>query len=207
MILKRQVSRVRKWKAAFVLVLILCLIPCCAALAKTGKVTASSINIRKSANSESKGYLVGSRGSVGSSGEGASVTIKDTKGNWYKISAGGKTGYVYKKYIKITDSSSKSSKSSDSKKSSSKNTKDKKSGSSDGTCGPGDTGSAVKKVQQRLKKLGYYSGSCDGDYGNGTKTAVKKFQKRNGLTANGKVNSKTLAKLNSSSAKKATASD
>ena len=199
MILKRQVGRMRKCKAAFILVLILCLIPCCAALAKTGKVTASSINIRKSANSESK--------VVGTLREGASVTIKETKGSWYKISAGGKTGYVYKKYIKITDSSSKSSKSSDSKKSSSKETKNKKSGSSDGTCGPGDTGSAVKKVQQRLKKLGYYSGSCDGDYGNGTKTAVKKFQKRNGLTANGKVNSKTLAKLNSSSAKKATASD
>ena len=189
----------RKWKAAFILVLILCLIPCCAALAKTGKVTASSINIRKSADSDSK--------VVGTLREGASVTIKDTKGNWYKISAGGKTGYVYKKYINITDSSSKSS---DSKKSSSKSTKDsksKKSGSSDGTCGPGDSGSAVKKVQQRLKKLGYYSGSVDGDYGNGTKTAVKNFQKRNGLTANGKVNSKTLAKLNSSSAKKATASD
>ena len=141
MILKRQVGRMRKCKAAFILVLILCLIPCCAALAKTGKVTASSINIRKSADSDSK--------VVGTLREGASVTIKDTKGNWYKISAGGKTGYVYKKYIKITDSSSKSSKSSDSKKSSSNNTKDKKSGSSDGTCGPGDSGSAVKKVPQR----------------------------------------------------------
>ena len=83
----------------------------------------------------------------------------------------------------------------------------KSSGSSDGTCGPGDTGSAVKKVQQRLKKLGYYTGSADGDYGGGTKTAVKNFQKRNGLTVNGTVNKKTLAKLNSSSAKKARASD
>ena len=65
----------------------------------------------------------------------------------------------------------------------------------------------MKKVQQRLKKLGYYTGSVDGDYGNGTKTAVKNFQKRNGLTVNGKVNKKTLSKLNSSSAKKARASD
>ena len=53
MILKRQVGRMRKCKAAFILVLILCLIPRCAALAKTGKVTASSINIRKSADSAS----------------------------------------------------------------------------------------------------------------------------------------------------------
>ena len=191
----------KKWKAAVVLTLLLCLIPCCASLAKTGKVTAASLNIRKSADSDSK--------VVGTLKEGTSVTIKDTSGSWYKISANGKTGYVAKKYIKITDSSSKSSdsKKSSSKSSNSKKDTNKKSGSSDGTCAPGDSGSAVKKVQQRLKKLGYYSGSVDGDYGNGTKTAVKNFQKRNGLTANGKVNSKTLAKLNSSSAKKATASD
>ena len=54
-------------------------------------------------------------------------------------------------------------------------------------------------MQKRLKSLGYYSGSIDGDYGNGTKTAVKNFQKRNGLKETGKVNSDTLKKLNSSS--------
>ena len=197
MIVKRQVSGMKKWKIVFIIALILCLIPCCAALAKTGRVTASSLNIRKSADSDSK--------VVGTLKEGASVTINDRKGNWYKITAGGKTGYVYKKYIKITGSSGKTS---DTKgTSSSKNTKNKKSGNADGTCEPGDSGNAVKKVQQRLKKLGYYTGSVDGDYGNGTKTAVKNFQKRNGLSVNGKVNSKTLAKLNSGNAKKATASD
>ena len=186
----------RKWKIAIILALLLCLIPLIA-LAKTGKVTASSLNIRKSASSDSK--------VVGTLKEGATVTIKETSGSWYKISANGKTGYVIKKYIKIT-SSSDSSKSSSSKSSSSKSSSSKNSGSSDGTCGPGDTGSAVKKVQQRLKKLGYFSGKVDGDYGNATKTAVKNFQKKNGLTVNGKVNSKTLAKLNSSSAKKADSS-
>ena len=199
MILRRQVSGMRKWKAIIILALLLCLIPILA-LAKTGKVTASSLNIRKSADSDSK--------VVGTLKEGATVTIQDTSGSWYKISANGKTGYVNKKYIKITNSSDSSkSKSSSSKSSSSKNSSSKSSGSSDGTCGPGDSGSAVKKVQQRLKKLGYYSGTVDGSYGNGTKTAVKNFQKRNGLTANGKVNSKTLSKLNSSNAKKASSSD
>ena len=177
-----------------ILVILLCLFPVLA-LAKTGKVTASSLNMRKSANSDSK--------VVGVLREGDKVTIKDSTGSWYKVSSGGKTGYVYKKYIKVGSSSDNSS----SKDSGSKKSSSKSSGSSDGTCAPGDSGSAVKKVQQRLKKLGYYSGSVDGDYGNGTKTAVTKFQKRNGLTANGKVNSKTLAKLNSSNAKKASASD
>ena len=189
----------RKWKTVVIIILFLCLIPCITALAKTGKVTASSLNIRKSADSDSK--------VVGTLREGASVTIKESTGSWYKISAGGKTGYVYKKYIKVTGSSDSSSGSKKSGSKESKNSKNKSSGNSDGTCGPGDSGSAVKKVQQRLKKLGYYSGSIDGDYGNGTKTAVTNFQKRNGLNANGKVNSKTLAKLNSSSAKKATAWD
>ncbi len=194
----------RKWKAAVVLALLLCLIPCCAALAKTGKVTASSLRIRKSASTDSS--------VVGTLKQGATVTIKDSTGSWYKISANGKTGYVYKKYIKVTGSSdsgkssSSSSKSSKSTKST-KDTKAKSSGNSDGTCSPGDSGKAVKKVQERLKKLGYYTGKIDGDYGNGTKTAVKDFQRRNGLTVNGTVNKKTLAKLNSSSAKKANASD
>ena len=185
----------KKWKAAFILVILLCLLPVLA-LAKTGKVTVSSLNMRKSADSDSK--------VIGVLREGDKVTIKDSTGSWYKVSSGGKTGYVYKKYIKVGSSSDSSSGS----KSSGKKSSDKKSsGNSDGTCAPGDSGSAVKKVQKRLKALGYYSGSIDGDYGNGTKTAVTKFQKRNGLTANGKVNSKTLAKLNSSSAKKASASD
>ena len=189
----------KKWKAAALLVLLFCMIPLCAALAKTGKVTASSLNIRKSASSDSK--------VVGTLREGDKVTIKDSSGSWYKVSKGSKTGYVAKKYIKVTDSSDSGSSSKSSSISSSKSSSGSSSASSDGTCGPGDTGSAVKKVQQRLKKLGYYSGSVDGDYGNGTKTAVKNFQKRNGLTANGKVNSKTLSKLNSSSAKKASSSD
>ena len=197
----------KKWKCALILVILLCLIPITAALAKTGKVTASSLNMRASASSDSSVVKV--------LREGDKVTIKETKGSWYKVSAGGKTGYVYKKYIKITDSSDSGSKSSgkSTSKSSSKSSGSsgssgsKKTTSSDGTCGPGDTGSAVKKVQKRLKALGYYTGSIDGDYGNGTKNAVKSFQKRNGLTADGKVGAKTLAKLNSSSAKKATASD
>jgi len=186
---------VKKWKAALILVILLCILPVLA-LAKTGKVTASSLNMRKSANSDSKVVAV--------LRSGDKVEIKDSTGSWYKVSARGKTGYVYKKYIKVGESSGSSS---DSKKSGSGKSTGKSSGNSDGTCAPGDSGSAVKKVQSRLKKLGYYSGSIDGDYGNGTKTAVTKFQKRNGLTANGKVNSKTLAKLNSSSAKKASASD
>ena len=184
----------KKWKIAAILAILLCVIPLCAALASTGIVTASSLNIRSRATTESK--------VVGSVKKGVKVTVNGTSGSWYKIKYGSKTGYVAKKYIKISNGSSSSGKSS----SSSKKSTSSKSSSSDGTCGPGDKGSAVKKVQQRLKKLGYLSGSVDGDYGNGTKTAVKNFQKRNGLKVTGSVNATTLKKLNSSSAKKANSS-
>ena len=55
----------------------------------------------------------------------------------------------------------------------------------------GFTGSdAVRSVQRRLKELGYYKGSADGDFGPATEEAVKAFQKANGLTADGKVGEK-----------------
>ena len=187
----------KKWKIAAILAILLCVIPLFAALATSGVVTASSLNIRAKANTDSK--------VIGSVKKGATVTILGTSGSWYKIKRGSKTGYVAKKYVKKGASSSNSSssgKNSSSKSSSSKSS----SSSSDGTCKPGDKGSAVKKVQQRLKKLGYLSGSVDGDYGNGTKSAVKAFQKRNGLKQTGTVNAATLKKLNSSSAKKANSS-
>ncbi|NLI21131.1 MAG: SH3 domain-containing protein [Clostridiales bacterium] len=49
----------------------------------------------------------------------------------------------------------------------------------------GDTGEDVKKVQQRLKDLGYFTGSVDGKFGNATATALKAFQKKNGLAQDG----------------------
>lgn len=51
----------------------------------------------------------------------------------------------------------------------------------------GTKGDEVKKIQERLKKLGYYKGSIDGDFGKGTQTAVKAFQKDKKLTVDGSV--------------------
>ena len=65
----------------------------------------------------------------------------------------------------------------------------------------GFTGSdAVRAVQKRLKELGYYKGSADGDFGPATEEAVKAFQRANGLTVDGKVGQKTLAKMNAKTA-------
>ena len=50
----------------------------------------------------------------------------------------------------------------------------------------------IKLVQKKLKNWGYYTGSVDGIYGSKTKAAVVKFQKRNGLVADGIIGNKTL---------------
>lgn len=59
----------------------------------------------------------------------------------------------------------------------------------------GSTGEDVRTVQRKLKELGFYKGSVDGDFGEGTEAAVKAFQKQYGLTVDGKVGPNTLAKL------------
>ena len=56
----------------------------------------------------------------------------------------------------------------------------------------GDKGDAVKKVQTRLKELGYFSGSIGGNYLELTQSAVAAFQSAAKLTANGVCDEKTL---------------
>lgn len=60
----------------------------------------------------------------------------------------------------------------------------------------GSQGQEVTNIQTRLKSWGYYSGSVDGIYGVGvTANAVKEFQRKNGLTADGIVGPATLSKI------------
>ncbi len=59
----------------------------------------------------------------------------------------------------------------------------------------GSRGVDVKTLQTKLKNWGYYTGSVDGIFGAKTKEAVKYFQRKNNLTADGVVGKKTLAAL------------
>ena len=70
----------------------------------------------------------------------------------------------------------------------------------------GSTGTSVRQLQQRLKDLGYYSGSVDGKFGSGTASAVTAFQSANGLTADGVAGTRTLNKLYSDNAVSASSS-
>ncbi len=111
---------------------------------------------------------------------GETLEILGKSGSWYKVTTGKYTGYVYKDYITVTKSG-------------------------DETLQKGDSGSAVKAVQQRLKELGYYSASCDGNFGSQTVNAVKAFQKKNGLSQTGIADAATQKKLHSTTAVKANA--
>lgn len=59
----------------------------------------------------------------------------------------------------------------------------------------GSSGSTVTTIQTKLKNWGYYTGSVDGIYGSSTASAVKYFQSKNGLTADGVAGDATLKAL------------
>lgn len=59
----------------------------------------------------------------------------------------------------------------------------------------GNTGTNVRTLQRKLKNWGYYKGDVDGIFGSQTKEAVKYFQRKNGLVADGIVGTKTLSAL------------
>lgn len=64
----------------------------------------------------------------------------------------------------------------------------------------GDTSENITPYQERLYELGYLTNEPDGVFGDATIAAVKRFQDRNGLTADGRLGPKTMAVLMSEDA-------
>ena len=65
-------------------------------------------------------------------------------------------------------------------------------GSAPGKTELGDSGSDVVKLQQALECLGYYDGAIDGDFGEGTEAAVKRFQAKRGMKDDGIAGASTI---------------
>ena len=59
----------------------------------------------------------------------------------------------------------------------------------------GSRGTEVRNIQSRLSAWGYNPGSVDGVYGAKTEAAVKRFQSKHGLAADGIAGPATLAKI------------
>ncbi|HJA68912.1 MAG TPA: spore cortex-lytic enzyme [Firmicutes bacterium] len=59
----------------------------------------------------------------------------------------------------------------------------------------GSTGDKVSQMQQKLKNWGYYTGEVDGIFGSKTESAVRYFQRKNGLVEDGIVGPATAKKL------------
>ena len=68
------------------------------------------------------------------------------------------------------------------------------------TLSVGDEDPEVKELQNRLYELGYID-AVTGYFGTDTEAAVKKFQERNALSADGKVGAATREMLYSENAK------
>ena len=64
----------------------------------------------------------------------------------------------------------------------------------------GSSGDAVLAAQERLTALGYYFGKCSGDFLEGTQSAVRRFQKYNGMKETGKLDEATWNQLFSAAA-------
>ena len=64
------------------------------------------------------------------------------------------------------------------------------------------SGATVSKVQTELKALGYYYGQITGNAGPKTVAAIKSFQGKNGLTADGVAGTKTLNAIAAAVARK-----
>ncbi len=64
----------------------------------------------------------------------------------------------------------------------------------------GDNGYEVSKLQNRLSKLGYLTGTLDGDFGKNTENAIKTFQRDAGLHITGVANQQTIDLLFSDNA-------
>lgn len=63
----------------------------------------------------------------------------------------------------------------------------------------GSYGIEVRQIQTKLKNWGYYTGDIDGIYGSRTESAVKSFQRKNGLTVDGIAGPATLSAMGISS--------
>lgn len=139
-------------------------------------VNTSALVMREKASKSSKSILA--------IPEGESVQIVSVHDDWSKIIYGNQNGYVMNKYLKFdsvvyTDKSASLDNINENLQ----------------ACKLGDSGSNIVLLQKALKALSLFNGNVDGDFGRATEKAVKKFQSKSNITADGIVGRGTIEAL------------
>lgn len=124
--------------------------------------------------------------------EGEEVSVLRSSGDWYRVRYGSYTGYIMKQYVDLNSASVMGSQN-----------EIEDLGSAPGPLYIGDEGPDVKKLQEALKILGYYTMRADGVYGDGTTAAVALFQQAGSLEADGIAGKATIRAIFGKCAKKA----
>lgn len=150
----------------------------------SGTINADKVFFRSAANTSSSYYAKLKKGDK--------VTVISSKGDFYKVTFNKKSGYVMKKFVKLSaadlakiDSSSSNSKYDKIKSIS-------KLGAPPKSSKKGDSGVHVEKLQRALQIKKFLSRKVDGKYGDLTKKAVEEYQKKNKLKATGVADSNTI---------------
>ena len=113
------------------------------------------------------------------------LIISGADGNFYIVEYEGHSGYAMKSFISLTNPTSLATPVPVSAQTASRYVQ----------LTSGDTGQLVRALQQALKELNYYDGAIDGKFGSGTLRAVRSFQQRNSLPANGVADPATQERL------------
>lgn len=160
---------------ALMIFLAFCLPLFSAGAEETGKTTCKVV-LRKSADQDSK--------ALQTLPQGEEVALLDATKDWYKVNYGKYTGYILKKYVKVSKNSVVANA-----------TKIDALGDPPAAMKIGNSGDDVTKLQKALDILGFYEGRIDGEYGDGTTAAVMAYQKEKGLKADGVAGRDTVKSI------------
>ncbi len=159
-----------------VLIMIISVLPFSAALAGDVGTTNARVVLRKSTSTEST--------ALQTLPKDEEVTVLQSLDDWYRVRYGNFTGYIAKTYIDLSDNSLILNQN-----------KIKDLGSAPGPLYIGDQGPDVKKLQNAMKILGYYTLRVDGDYGTGTTAAVALYQQSQNLEPDGIAGKQTITSI------------
>ena len=151
---------------ALLLTLAMLLLPTIALADTAGTITGNDVNLRTGPSTATARLTYLYRGD--------NVRVTGESGNWYAVTYGDLSGYVYKTYVSLQTAPS--------------------SGSTT-LLRSGSRGSAVKQLQEQLILLGYLDDRADGIFGRLTNAAVRQYQRRNGLTVDGIAGKITLGQV------------